>query len=251
MTIDDPTVPVVACDVATVGFVVVVPPEPIVETGLDVEGGSAGGAAGLVEEAAVDVVVEGAAGVLDVEEGDDSLVVAVVVDDALVELDDEDEDDDEEDDEEEDDEDDEALDELADEEVLELAGVSAALSLVFAAAAGDAAERISGGVGTNRGAWRGSTCTVCPGREINVRSTPPASTEVTLCAPSSVWFSVSVPSRLARMFPEPRMPMFARFVFMWKRDRSRATMAPVNTRSVPVTSDSSASPAPLGDLSNS
>ena len=134
MTIEEPTVPCVACDVATVGFVVVLV-ELIDAAGLDVDGGSAGALPGVV--LAVDVgagsLEDGAVVVVVELEGDDD-------DDALDELELDDD------------------DEPGDEAVLEegAAATSAALSAAFVFV-GDAAERIIGGVGTNRGACRGST----------------------------------------------------------------------------------------------
>jgi len=58
--------------------------------------------------------------------------------------------------------------------------------LVAATCAGgalEAAAKMKLGVGTNLGAAPGRTCTVCPGRDTTVTSSPDAVRAVTLCAP--------------------------------------------------------------------
>ena len=235
MAMDEPTLPVVACDAVTFGFVVVIE----VEVDGDVVDVVAG--AGSVDDVAAGAVAVAVVAVGSLEAG----AVDAVPDEEDVpeepELLDEDElPDDEDDDDEDEDED------------------AAAVSLAFSplpearcVAGADAAAITTGGVGTYRGAWRGSTCTVCPGRDTSVRSIPAASTDVTLCAPMSVWLKVSVPSRFTRMLPDPRMPTVARLVFIWNRLRSRLTMPPVKTRNVPVTRCSSARPASVPPVLNS
>src|SRR5258706_3904545 len=206
--IDEPRVPVVACGPATAGFEVptlVAVPVEVLPPVLGVVTGEGSAAARLppVEVVEVDELVEVDVLVeVDEEEAGASAVVVVLdVAEEAEEVDEDDEDD-------EVDEDDEAPPPAA-----EVRAVSDALSLPRAAG-GEAAAMISAGVGTCRGACPGSTCTVCPGYEITVRSIPSASREVTLCAPVSVWLKVAPPSRLARMLPDPRIPTVARLVFI-------------------------------------
>ena len=88
------------------------------------------------------------------------------------------------------------------------------VAATWAGGALEAAAKMKLGVGTNRGAAPGRTCTVCPGREITVTSSPAAVRAVTLCAPLMVWFTVPSSPRCARMFPEPRMPTVAKGVLV-------------------------------------
>src|SRR6185503_11980831 len=236
---DEPTLPVVACDAVTFGFVVVIEVEVVdVVAGA----GSVDDAAGAVAVAVVAVGSLEAGAVDAVPDEEDVPEEPELLDEDEEELLDDDDDEDEDDEDEDEDEDEDA------------AAVSLAFSPLLEArcvAGADAAAITTGGVGTYRGAWRGSTCTVCPGRDTSVRSIPAASTDVTLCAPMSVWLKVSVPSRFTRMLPDPRMPTVARLVFIWNRLRSRLTMPPVKTRNVPVTRCSSARPASVPSVRNS
>ena len=93
---------------------------------------------------------------------------------------------------------------------------------------------MNAGVGTNRIAPLGLTCTVCPGIVTSVRTAPVKSTAVTEWLPSIVWLSVILASleKLSTL-PEPLIPMTAFRVVILNKSLLKLAIAPVNARIVP------------------